>query len=310
MKIPVLVTRRLFPDSERLLSDRFRVIRSTARAAGALGALVQLTDRVDARFFDRLPALRVVSQCAVGVDNIDLGEAARRGIAVMNTPGVLTEATADHTWALILAAARRVVEGDRLCRAGRFRGWDLEFMLGADVSGSTLGIVGPGRIGTAVARRAAGFGMTLLCHGRRPLDRAQAATGMRVVSLARLLARSDIVTLHVPASAATRHMIGAPELARMKPGAILVNTSRGTAVDEKALVTALRAGRPGGAALDVFEREPAIPAALKRMRNVVLTPHVASATHRTRALMAGTAARNLVDYFAGRPAAGRMVVKG
>jgi lactate dehydrogenase-like 2-hydroxyacid dehydrogenase len=167
MKIPVLVTRSLFADSERLLASRFTVIRRRRDAARARGALVQLTDRVDARFFDAFPRLEVVSQCAVGVDNIDLAEAARRGVTVMNTPGVLTEATADFTWALILAVARRLVEGDRLCRQGRFRGWDLELMLGMDLAGATLGVIGPGRIGAAVARRAQAFGMTVVTHGRR-----------------------------------------------------------------------------------------------------------------------------------------------
>ncbi len=321
MKIPVVLTRRLFPEAERLLERRVRILRTprvtrgslatvTARVRGAStarAAIVQLTDRVDAAFMDALPRLELISQCAVGVDNIDLREAARRGIAVMNTPGVLTEATADHTWALILAVARRVVEGDRLCREGRFPGWDLEFMLGADVSGGTLGIIGPGRIGTAVARRAAGFGMTVLYHRRRRGVAAPLA-GMRRVSLASLLARSDIVTVHVPASRETRHLIGARELARMKPGAILINTSRGPAVHERALVAALRKGRLAGAGLDVFEHEPVIPAALKRLRRVVLTPHVASATRRTRGAMAMTAARNVIEFFQGRPDSGRTVV--
>jgi glyoxylate reductase len=308
MKIPVLVTRSLFPSSRRLLASRFTVLRGRAASARARGALVQLTDRVDARFLDALPNLQVISQCAVGVDNIDCREAARRGIAVMNTPGVLTEATADFTWALILAVARRVVEGDRLCRAGGFRGWDLGLLLGMDLSGATLGIIGPGRIGTAVARRAAAFGMRVIAHGARRRDPEGGARGPARVTLSRLLSESDVVSLHVPGTDATRHLIGAAALARMKPGAILINTSRGSAVDEKALVAALRSGRLRGAGLDVFEREPAIPAALRRLPQVVLAPHIASATHRTREAMALTAARNLVEFFEGRPEPGRLVV--
>jgi glyoxylate reductase len=314
MKIPVLVTRRLFPASEALLARRFTVLRGRGAGARARGALVQLTDRIDARFLGAHPLLEVVSQCAVGVDNIDQEEAARRGIAVMNTPGVLTEATADFTWALVLAVARRVVEGDRLCRAAKFRGWDLKLLLGVDLAGATLGIIGPGRIGTAVARRAAAFGMRVVACGpprRRPAGaRTPQLDGMplRRVPLARLLAMSDVVSVHVPGSEATRHLIGAAELARVKPGAILINTSRGTAVDEKALIAALRAGRLRGAGLDVFEREPSIPAALRRLPQVVLAPHIASATAGTREAMARTAAQNLVDFFHGRPDAGRLVV--
>jgi glyoxylate reductase len=293
------VTRRLFPEAESLLRRSFRLTRSPRLAEGLLS---QLTEPIDARLLDRMPRLRVVSQCAVGVDNIDLRETARRGITVMNTPGVLTEATADMTWGLILAVARRIPEADRLCRTTGFRRWDLEFMLGADLSGRTLGIVGPGRIGTAVARRAAAFGMKVICHGRSP-RRARASGGVRMRrnGLSRLLAASDVVSLHVPGSPETHHMIGAKELAMMKPTAILVNTSRGTAIDEKALVAALRARRIRGAGLDVYEREPRIPAALRRMPHVVLTPHIASATRNTRGAMALTAARNLVDFFRGRP---------
>ncbi|HKY32997.1 MAG TPA: D-glycerate dehydrogenase [Candidatus Polarisedimenticolia bacterium] len=310
MKIPVLLTRRLFPEAERILSRRCRLVRRLAEARGAVGAVVQLTDRIDARFFDRLPALRVVSQCAVGVDNIDLEEAGRRGVAIMNTPGVLTEATAEMTWALILAAARRVVEGDRVCRRGAFPGWDLEYMLGTGLWGGTLGVVGMGRIGCAVARRAPAFGMKVLYvnrTGRRP---GEAPPGARRASLGRLLAASDVVTLHVPASAGTRHMIGRREISSMKRGAILVNTARGSAVDQQALVAALRSGHLAGAGLDVFEREPWIPGSLRRLPRVVLTPHVASATRRTRGAMAETAARNVVAFLEGRPPADRTVVPG
>ncbi|HZI93782.1 MAG TPA: D-glycerate dehydrogenase [Patescibacteria group bacterium] len=297
----ILLTRRLFPEAELLLERAFHRTRNHRLADGVI---TQLTDPVDARFMDRMPRLRVISQCAVGVDNIELDAARARGITVMNTPGVLTEAAADMTWALILAVARRVVEADRVCRAGAYKGWDLEYMLGREIAGGTLGIIGAGRIGTAVARRAEGFGMRVLYHGG---SAPGAARKMTRASLPRLLQRSDVVSLHVPAAPATHHLIGARELALMKRTAILVNTSRGSTVDESALIDALRRRVIWGAGLDVFEREPAIPAALRRLGNVVLTPHVASATRQTRGAMALTAARNLVDFFRRRPDPGRVV---
>ena len=267
----IFVTRRLFPETDTHLARVFRI----GRPGAAEGVITQLTDRVDSEFLDRFPRLRVVSQCAVGVDNIDLTEAARRGLTVMNTPGVLTEAAADMTWALILGVARRVAEADALCRTGSFSGWDLHFMLGREVSGRTLGIIGAGRIGRAVAARAAGFGMRVLYCGRRKSG-PPPAPGMTRVTLPRLLRESDVVSLHVPATPATHHLIGAAELGLMKPTAILINTSRGAAIDETALIAALRAGRLWGAGLDVFAREPRIPATLRRNRRVVLTPHIAS----------------------------------
>ena len=262
------------------------------------GLLCQLVDRVDAAPLARAPRLRAIANCAVGYDNIDLRAAAARGIVVTNTPDVLTETSADLAFALILAAARRVCEGDRLVRAGRWRGWSPDLLLGRDVHGATLGIVGLGRIGAAVARRAAGFGMRILYHQRRPARRPPA--GATHTSLARLLASADIVSLHVPLTAATHHLIGARELARMRRDAILVNTSRGAVVDEAALIRALARGRLAAAGLDVFAREPRVPRALCALPNVVLTPHVASATTATRARMAVVAARNLAAALAGR----------
>ncbi len=297
MTFRVLTTRRLLPEAESALRRAVSITRAPRLAEAVI---VQLTDRVDAAFLDRFPRARCVSQCAVGVDNIDLAAAARRGITVMNTPGVLTEATADLTWALILAVARRVPEGDRIVRRGAFPPWDLEFLLGMDLQGRTLGVVGAGRIGTAVARRAAGFGMRVI-YCRRRRGAAPPARGMRRVGFATLLKRADVVSIHVPATPRTHHLIDRRALARMKPGAILINTARGACVDERALLDALRRGRLGGAGLDVFEREPRVPAPLRRLENVVLTPHIASATHGTRAAMALTAARNVVDFLRGRP---------
>jgi glyoxylate reductase len=266
------------------------------RDADAL--LCLLTERIDADLLAAAPRLRVVANCAVGYDNVDVAACAERGVTVTNTPDVLTETSADLAWALMLAAARRVVEGDRLVRSGRWRGWRPDQLLGVDVHGATLGIVGLGRIGGAVARRARGFGMPVLYWQRRRLRRAPG--GARFTPLPQLLAHADFLSVHVPLRAATRHLIGARELARMKPTAVLVNTSRGPVVDERALVRALAGGRLGAAGLDVYEREPRVPAALRRLPSVVLTPHVASATTRTRTAMATLAARNIARVLAGR----------
>ncbi len=262
------------------------------------GLLCLLTERIDAELLDHAPSLRVVANYAVGYNNVDLAAAAARDVVVTNTPDVLTETTADLAFALLLAAARRVVEGDTLVRTGRWRGWKPDQLLGHDVHGATLGIVGLGRIGGAVARRARGFGMRVLYWNRRRLKRAPA--GARYVTLERLLADSDFVSLHAPLTAETRHMIGARELARMKPTAVLVNTSRGPLVDEPALIRALTRRRIAAAGLDVFEHEPAVPAALRRLPNVVLAPHVGSATTATRTAMALLAVRNLTTALAGR----------
>jgi len=262
------------------------------------GLLCLLTDHIDAELLARAPRLRAVANCAVGYDNIDLRAATARRIVVTNTPDVLTESSADLAFALLLAAARRVAEGDRLVRAGRWRGWAPDLLLGHDVHGATLGIVGYGRIGAAVARRALGFDMRVLYAQRRRA--ADPPPGVRRVSLARLLATADFVSLHVPLTPATRHLIGARELARMKRGAVLVNTSRGPVVDEAALARALARGRIAAAGLDVFEHEPHVSPALCALPNVVLTPHVASATTTTRDRMAILAARNLAAALVGR----------
>ncbi|MBI3927363.1 MAG: D-glycerate dehydrogenase [Armatimonadetes bacterium] len=261
------------------------------------GILSLLTERMDAELMERAPGLQVISNMAVGYDNVDVPEATRRGILVCNTPGVLTETCADFTWALLLSAARRVVEGDRMVRAGRFRGWGPLMLLGCEVHGSTLGVVGFGRIGRAVARRAAGFGMKVLFHS--PSFAGGDTEGGRPVGLDELLGESDYVSLHTPLGSATRHLIGAEELRRMKPTAILINTSRGPVVDEEALVQALRDQEIAGAALDVYEREPEIAKGLADLPNVVLAPHLASASVATRDRMARMAAANLVQALRG-----------
>jgi glyoxylate reductase len=254
-----------------------------------------LTDRIDAGFLAAAPGLRIVANMAVGTDNVDLAAAARLGIAVSNTPDVLTDATADLAFALLLAAARRLAWADRYVRAGGFVGWNPELGIGLDVTGRTLGIVGAGRIGRAVAERARGFRMEVLLHSR--------GSGP---PLGELLERSDFVSLHVPLTEETRHLIGAPELRRMKRTAVLVNTARGPIVDEAALVAALREGRIAAAGLDVFEREPALAPGLRDLPQVVLAPHVGSATVATRVRMAEVAALNIVAALRGEPIPNRV----
>lgn len=263
--------------------------------AGVDALLCLLTDRIDAGFLAANPGLRIVANMAVGTDNIDLAAATRLGIAVSNTPDVLTDATADLAFALLLAAARRLAWADRYVRAGGFVGWNPELGIGLDVTGRTLGIVGAGRIGRAVAERARGFRMEVLLHSR--------SSGP---PLAELLERSDFVSLHVPLTQQTRHLIGAAELARMKRTAVLVNTARGPIVDEAELVDALREGRIAAAGLDVFEREPALAPGLRDLPQVVLAPHVGSATVATRARMAEVAARNVVAALLGEPIPNRV----
>jgi glyoxylate reductase len=261
--------------------------------------LCLLTDRIDASLLERAPRLRIVANMAVGTDNVDLEAARRRGIAVSNTPDVLTDATADLAVALLLAAARRLCWGDRLVRGGGFTGWHPTLGLGADVTGKTLGIVGAGRIGRAVAERMRGFRMEVLPHSRTsgpPLDE--------------LLERSDFISLHVPLTPETHHLIGERELRLMRPHAVLVNTARGPIVDEAALVRALRGGWIAAAGLDVFEREPRLAPGLSELPNVALAPHLGSATVETRRRMAEIAARNIVAALRGEPIPHAVVAGG
>ncbi len=269
---------------------------------GCEGVLTLLTDRVDAEFLDRAgPQLKVVSNYAVGFDNIDVPECTRRGIPVGNTPGVLTETTADLAFALLMAAARRLPEGDRYVRGGKWKTWGPMLLLGPDIHGATIGIVGFGRIGQAVATRAAGFGMTILYHDVNRLpDAVTAPLGAQYVPMEELLERSDFVSLHVNLTPETRHLIDAAALRRMKPTAILVNTSRGPVVDGAALASALRDGVIGGAALDVTDPEP-IPMddPLVGLDNCLIVPHIASASLATRGMMAQMAAANLLAGLRG-----------
>ncbi|UVS77844.1 D-glycerate dehydrogenase [Actinokineospora sp. UTMC 2448] len=271
------------------------------RVAGVRGLLTVLTERIDAELLDAAgPGLRIVANHAVGVDNIDIAECTRRGVLVTNTPDVLTEATADLAWALILACVRRVAEGDRFLRAKTPWIWDPRMMLGHDLHGRVLGIVGCGRIGQATARRALGFGMRVVYHNSRPLPPEVAEPlGATWRSFDDLLAESDVVSVHCPLTPDTRHLFGAEAFARMKSSAVLVNTSRGPVVDELALAQALRAGEIFAAGLDVFEREPEVEAELLDLDSVTLLPHLGSATVGTREAMGLLAVQNLAAGLAG-----------
>ncbi|MGC9327225.1 MAG: 2-hydroxyacid dehydrogenase [Candidatus Hinthialibacter sp.] len=266
------------------------------------GLLCILTDAIDKEVFDRAHRLKIIANYAVGYNNIDIAEASRRGIAVANTPGVLTDATADLAWTLLLAAARRAVESDAYLRAGKFQGWGPMLLLGRDVTGATLGIVGLGRIGKAFAQRAAAFQMKILYASRELDEEFESAYpgDIRRVELDELLANSDFVSLHVPLTPETVHLIGEQELRRMQPHAILINTSRGPVVDEAALVRALQEKWIWGAGLDVYENEPQVHPGLIALPNTVLLPHLGSATTKTRTRMGLMAVENLIAFFEGK----------
>jgi glyoxylate reductase len=276
-----------------------------ARLANVDAVISMVSDRFDAATITRFARLRIISNFAVGLDNIDLEAATRAGIAVGHTPGVLAETTADLTFALLIATARRVAEGDRYVRAGRWRTWTPRLMLGRDIFGATLGIIGWGAIGQAVARRAAGFGMRILyAKYQSSRSRSFAASPLRAeqVELGELLAESDFISINVPLTAKTRHMIGQHEFALMKREAIIVNTARGPIVDQEALIVALKLERIAGAGLDVTEIEPiGADHELLQFPNVIVTPHIGSASHATRIKMAELAVDNVLDVFAGRP---------
>ena len=279
--------------------DRQELLRSIVDKQGLL---CTITDRIDTVVLDRAPGLKVIANYGVGFEHIDLDAATRRGIPVSNTPGVLTETTADLAFALILATARRVVAGDQRVRQGKFQYWAPLLFLGEEVNGKTLGIIGMGRIGKAVARRAAGFGMRLLYHSRTPLSPLEEQElGASLQPLEALLREADFVTLHVPLTPHTRHLIGSRELELMKDSAFLINTARGPVVDEAALVAALRQGQIRGAGLDVYEKEPELSPGLADLENVVLLPHLGSATVATRTRMAVMAAENLLAGLRGDP---------
>ncbi len=269
---------------------------------GRDGILCLLTDKIDAEVFDAAgPQLKVVSNYAVGYDNIDVDEATKRGIVVTNTPGVLTETTADLAWALIMSVARRIVEADKFTRAGKYDGWAPMLFLGQDIYGKTLGIIGMGRIGQAVARRAKGFNMKVLYNDiRRIPEELEKELNATFASMDEVIENSDFISLHTYLSPETYHLINEEKLKRMKKTAYLINTSRGPVIDEAALVKALKEGWIAGAGLDVYEFEPKLVPGLAECENAVLLPHIASASVETRTKMATMAAENLLAVLAGR----------
>ena len=268
-----------------------------AAVAGKQALVSMITDSVNRAVIEAGTDLKIIANAAVGYNNIDVAAARQRGIIVSNTPGVLTDATADLTWALILGITRRIGEGERLVRRGAWKGWTFDFMLGAELRGKQLGIVGYGGIGRAVAKRGRAFGMRIAYTSRTPKDEPDAEP----MPLDRLLATSDVVSLHCPLTPETRHLIDQPALARMKRSAYLINTSRGPVVDEKALAWALRMRLIAGAGLDVFDEEPKVEPELLTLENVMLVPHLGSGTVETRTAMADLAVRNVAAVLAGQP---------
>jgi glyoxylate reductase len=307
----LFVTHPLFAGPREKLDERFdaeywtdsgrppraEVLR---RVADKHALICLLTEKIDDELLQAAPHLRMVANVAVGFDNLDVDACTRRSVAVTNTPGVLDETTADFAWTLLLAVSRRLIEGDTLARSGQWNSWNLDQLCGSDIWGKALGIIGLGRIGRAVARRARGFGMRILYHSRtRVAADIETELGAEFRGFDELLSQADFVSLHVPLTTDTRHLIGERELSRMKSTAYLINTSRGPIVDEAALVTALQRGAIAGAALDVYEREPQISDGLRRA-NVVLAPHLGSASIETRTKMAMMAAENAIAFFENR----------
>ncbi len=315
MRPRLLVSRHVYPAAIDLLEPQVQLeYHDSADGLGAEGLrsaiadkhglICQLTDPVDAGLMDAAPDLRVIANVAVGFDNIDVAAATERGIVVTNTPGVLTETTADFAFALLMAAARRVTEAERFLRAGRWRQWEIDMLCGHDIHGHTLGILGFGRIGRSMARRARGFDMRVRYHDAARIEPAEEQSlGVEYVDRETLFRESDFVSVHVPLTPETRHAVGARELGWMPAHAILVNTARGPVVDEEALVAALDDGAIAGAGLDVYELEPAVHEGLLQQDRVVLAPHIASASIKTRTRMCTMAAENALAVLGGtRPA--------
>src|SRR3989344_166372 len=296
-KYTVFITSRIPEEGINLLQKQGYSLKfgSLKEAKGAHAVLCLLTDTVDAKVMDRIgPQLKVVSNMAAGLDNIDVHEAVKRGITFTNTPGVLTEAVAEHTVALLLAVSRRVVEGDRFVRAKKYKGWQVDLLLGQELQGKTLGIVGYGRIGSRVAAILdKGFGMNVVYHDEHRNEIAE-KNNARYASFENLLKQSDVVSLHVPLLATTAHLLDEKALRMMKRTSYLINTSRGAVVDEKALGKALKENTIAGAGIDVFEHEPKVDSSLLKAQNAVLTPHIASASHEARVAMAELAAKNII----------------
>ncbi|MGZ5094753.1 MAG: 2-hydroxyacid dehydrogenase [Burkholderiales bacterium] len=311
MRPKILVTREVFDETLEYLGEHCDVDANQEdvaltpdalmnRLSDKQGVICSLTDRIDAALLERCKKLKVVANVAVGYNNIDVPACSARGIIATNTPGVLDDSTADLAWTLMLGAARRITEVERYVRNGEWKGWRLKQWLGTDVHHATLGIIGMGRIGQAIARRAAGFDMRVLYHNRKRVDEeTERKLNTSWVSLDELLSKSDFVVLQVPYSPETHHLIGAAQLAKMKRNSILINSTRGGVVDDQALISALRTGTIRAAGLDVFENEPKLNPAFLELDNVVLAPHIGSSTEATRRAMAMTAAKNAVAVLTG-----------
>lgn len=312
MKHKVLVTRRLPDQAMNMLEESCHVKLNAFDRAMTEGELIDeihdcdgllslLTDNIDKEVMDASPNLKVIANYAVGFNNIDVAAATKKRIVVCNTPGVLTQTTADFAWALLMAVARRVVEADRFMRGGKYTGWSPTLLLGCDIYGKTLGLVGMGRIGAAVAKRASGFNMNVVYYDIKRLSQdEEEALGIKYMNFEALLKASDFISIHVPLFPDTRHLIGKEQFLIMKDSACLINTSRGPVIDENALVEALKLKQIAGAGLDVFENEPFMAPDLNKLDNVVLAPHIASATNETRTLMGVMAVKNLLAGLAGK----------
>ena len=311
MKPKILVTREVFDETLAYLGAHCEVDSNQVdtpldaetlaqRLADRAGVICSLTDRIDGKLLARCPQLKVVANIAVGYNNIDLAACSARGIMATNTPGVLDDSTADLAFTLMLAAARRLTEAETYVRAGQWKGWHLKQLLGVDVHHATLGIIGMGRIGQVIAKRAAGFEMRVIYHNRkRVASEIEQRVNATYVSQDDLLAQADFVVLQMPYSPQTHHLIGAAELGKMKPNAILINSTRGGVVDDAALIRALKNGTIRAAGLDVFEGEPKLSPGFLELKNVVLAPHIGSSTEATRRAMAMTAAKNAVAALTG-----------
>ncbi len=313
MRPGLLVTRHVFPEAIAILeqagdvqyndtSDGLSADALKAAAADKQAIVCQLTDKIDAALMDAASDLKVIANVAVGFDNIDIPAATERGILVTNTPGVLTDTTADLAFTLLMAASRRISEADRFLRSGAWHQWEIDMFTGHDIFGHTLGILGMGRIGHGVARRARGFDMRVIYHDvNRATPEQEVEWGIEYVDRETLFRESDFLSIHVPLNENTRHAVGGDEFALMKPTAVLVNTSRGPVVDEKALVKALESGQIASAGLDVFEEEPTVDPGLLALENIVLVPHIGSASIKTRTRMCTMAAENAAAVLSGHP---------
>ena len=311
MRPGILVTRHVFPEAIAILeqagdvqyndtSDGLSADELKAAADGKQAVVCQLTDKIDADFMDAASDLKVIANVAVGFDNIDIPAATERGIIVTNTPGVLTDTTADLAFTLLMAASRRISEADRFLRSGEWHQWEIDMFTGHDIHGHTLGILGMGRIGHGMAQRARGFDMRVIYHDvNRATPAQEAEWGIEYVDREVLFRESDFLSIHVPLTEETRHAVGADEFALMRPNAVLVNTSRGPVVDERALVKALESGQIASAGLDVFEEEPTVDSGLLALENIVLVPHIGSASIKTRTRMCTMAAENAAAVLTG-----------